>query len=117
MGSPYGISGASNGNNGAISRILTDALKVLVPIIMAAYAIYQNNVTGHERDEATKVDVERMKHDVETISKNYISRDEVKDLLQPLREASTDERATLRDMEKWIRDQAAGRVYGRQQPN
>lgn len=117
MGSPYGDARASNGNNGALSKILTDALKVLVPIIMAAYAIYQNNITGHERDEAIKVDVEHMKADVAFINGHYISRDEVKDLLQPLRDASTDERATLRDMEKWIRDQAAGRGYGRQQPN
>jgi hypothetical protein len=119
MASQYSLTNGTNGSNGVgtlLARILGDALKVLIPIVMAGYAIYQNNVSGRERDEATRVEVQQLKSDVAYMKEHYVSREEVRDLLEPLRGAGADTRNAIRDIENFLRNQQ-GRGYGRQQSN
>lgn len=118
MASPYSLTNGTNGTNGGqLGKLLGDIVRTLIPVVMAVFALYQVNVTHREQAEADHVEIARLREDVAYLLAHFASKDDVKDLIQPLREASTDEKAAIRDLERWLRDQQTGRGYGRQQPN
>lgn len=118
MASQYSLAAGSNGTNGTqLGRLFGDVVRTMIPIVMAAFAIYQTNVTHREQEEALRVEVQQLKDTVTYINTRYVSRDDMRDLLEPMREASTDQKAAIRDLENWLRNQQGGRGNGHQQPN
>lgn len=116
MASTYSLTNDKPNNgagNGQALITLLSALLKLVPILMAGYAIYQTNIAGAQKEEANRVEIAQLKDEVKQLQDaHFLTRDDVKDILEPLKQGVADQKDVLRDIQNWLREHGGRGHYG-----